>query len=125
MDARQGNGDHRWFVSSMDGGDTWSAPRPGEKVTPVATAIERYDADHILWCGPSGPGRNRLVMRVSRDEGQTFRDERVLYGGLAAYSDIAILADRTVGVLWERGVSQGYEFITFIRMDRAFLNLEP
>ena len=60
-------------------------------------------------------------MRVSYDEGQTFRHEKVIYGGFTAYSDISILKDKTVGVLWERGVSKGYQFITFTRLDREFL----
>ena len=127
MDARQGAGGHRWLMVSSDGGGTWSNPVPGQQVTPICAAIERYtskaqgdDRDRILWTGPAGPGRKRLVLRVSYDEGQTFRDEKVIYGGLAAYSDIAILNDKTVGVLWERGVSVGYQFITFTRFDRSF-----
>ena len=27
----------------------------------------------------------------------------------------------TVGVLWERGVSDGYQFITFTRFDKEFV----
>ena len=65
------------------------------------------------------------MLRVSYDEGQTFRGENVIYGGLAAYSDIAILNDKTVGVLWERGVSVGYQFITFTRFDRSFFEPGP
>jgi sialidase-1 len=125
MDARQGNGDHRWFVTSADGGRAWSRPRPGEMVTPVATALERYDAGHILWTGPSGPGRNRLVIRVSTDEGQTFANERVIYRGLAAYSDLTVLDDRSIGVLWERGVTDGYQYITFTRLLPRFVLESP
>jgi sialidase-1 len=128
MDARQGNGPHRWAFTSADGGRTWSRPRPGQTVTAVATGIKRYtsksdgdDRDRIVWTGPTGPGRNKLVIRVSYDEGLTFQNERLLYGGPAAYSDLTILADRTIGVLWERGVSDGYQFITFTRCNREFL----
>ena len=128
MDARQGAGDHRWLMFSVDGGVTWSDPVPGQNVTPICTAIERYSfpggpgqSGRILWTGPAGPGRRKLVVRLSYDEGQTFTTERVLYGGLAAYSDIAVLADQTIGVLWERGVSQSYQFITFTRFGPDFL----
>lgn len=121
IDARQGNGDHRWIAISQDGGATWSAPRLGERVTAVATAIERFDAGRLIWTGPAGPGRRKLVVRVSRDEGQTFSTERVLYGGIAAYSDLAMLSDGTAGVLWERGVSALSQFITFTRFNREFI----
>jgi sialidase-1 len=128
MDIRQESGPHRWMATSDDGGKTWSEPRPGLSVTPVACAIERYtlraagdDRDRILWTGPKGPGRMNLVVRMSYDEGRTFPVERPIWQGHAAYSDLTILKDKTVGVLWERGVERGYQFISFTRLDRDFL----
>jgi sialidase-1 len=128
MDARQGNGDHRWVFVSGDGGKTWSAPRPGERVSAIATSIERFtsreageDRDRILWTGITGPARRNLVVRVSYDEGQTFTNEKLIYGGWAAYSDAAVLPDKTVAVLWERGEKDGYEAVTLTRFNREFL----
>ena len=120
MDARQNNGDHRWFLTSADGGRTWLRPRVGMAVSAVATAIERFDK-LLVWTGPTLANRQNLVIRVSQDEGQTWARERVVYGGFAAYSDLAILADSTIGVLWERGSTAPYQTITFTRCDRAFL----
>jgi sialidase-1 len=131
VDIRQESGPHRWLATSGDGGRTWSEPRPGATVTPVACAVERYtlksagdDRNRILWTGPKGPGRANLVVRVSYDEGQTFPGERLISSGQAAYSDLTILKDKTVGVLWERGVEQGYQFITFTRFNLGFLEPE-
>ncbi|MFN0172557.1 MAG: exo-alpha-sialidase [Bryobacteraceae bacterium] len=128
MDARQDAGDRRWVVISQNGGQTWSRPRAGQAVSPIATAIERYtskaagdDRDRLLWTGITGPGRKGLVIRVSYDEGQTFSNEHLLYGGYAAYSDLTILRDKTVGILWERGVSDSYQSVTFTRLNRDFL----
>jgi len=125
MDIRQNSGLHRWLSTSSDGGQTWSQPRPGEAVSPVACAIQRYtlksardDRNRIVWTGPKGPGRKTLVIRVSYDEGETFTGERVISDELAAYSDLTILRDKTIGVLWERG---DYRFITFTRLNREFL----
>ncbi len=128
MDVRQGSGPHRWLTESSDGGRTWSAPRPGVTVSPVACAIERFtlksagdDCDRILWTGPKGPGRANLVIRTSYDEGRSFGNERLLWDKEAAYSDLTILKDKTIGVLWERGENAGYQFITFTRLNREFL----
>ena len=97
-------------------------------MTPVCCAIERYtlksagdDRNRILWTGPKGPGRSNLVVRVSYDEGESFTNERTITDQNAAYSDITILKDNTVGVIWERGVKQGYEFVTFTRFNLEFL----
>ena len=129
LDIRQQRGPHRWLAASSDGGRSWSAPRPGQPVTPVCCAIERYtlksagaDRDRILWTGPVGPGRNKLVVRTSYDEGLTFTNERRISDEPAAYSDLSILKDKSVGVLWERG---NYRFLTFTRLHREFLEPAP
>ncbi len=125
LDIRQNSGPHRWAATSNDGGQTWSEPRPSEAVTPVACASERLtlqaagdDRNRILWTGPRGPGRKTLVARVSYDEGQTFQNERLIADEPAAYSDLARLPNRSVGVLWERG---NYRYITFTRLSLEFL----
>jgi sialidase-1 len=128
MDIRQNSGPNRMMAVSGDGGWTWFEPRPGLTVSPVACAIERFtlkaagsDRDRILWTGPKGPDRANLVVRVSYDEGRTFPVERLIADKFAAYSDMTILKDGTAGVLWERGVESGYQFITFTRFNREFL----
>jgi hypothetical protein len=125
LDIRQESGPKRWMATSRDGGRTWSQPRPGQLVSPVCCAIERYtlksagdDRDRILWTGPRGPERNKLIVRTSYDEGQTFTNERLIADEPAAYSDLTILKDRSAGVLWERG---DYKYLTFTRLSRAFL----
>jgi len=125
FDIRQQSGPHRWTATSADGGRTWSPPKPGQPTTPVCCAIERYtlksaggDRDRILWTGPLGPGRNKLVVRMSYDEGQTFPHQRLISEEPAAYSDMTVLKDKSVGVLWERA---DYRFVTFTRLDHDFL----
>ena len=72
----------------------------------------------MLWTGPKGPGRKTLVLRASYDEGKTFTGEKVISNDRAAYSDLTILKDKSVGVIWERG---GYAFVTFSRFNLDFL----
>ena len=127
FDIRQASGPHRHKAVSRDGGRTWAEPQPGEAVSPVACAIERWtlksagdDRDRILWTGPKGPKRTNLVARVSYDEGKTFPLERPISEQFAAYSDLTVLPDKTAGVLWERGVDRGYQFITFTAFNLDF-----
>ncbi|MEN6451549.1 MAG: sialidase family protein [Thermoguttaceae bacterium] len=117
----------RWLVESRDGGRTWGEPRlEGLAPTPVCCAIERYslksagdDRDRILWTGPKGPDRNELMLRVSYDEGRTFATERLIGPGYAGYSDMAILKNKDVGVLWER---EDCRLITFVRLPKELVN---
>src|SRR5207247_1708539 len=78
MDIRQETGPSRWLAESEDGGNTWGAPRIGTTVTPVACAIERLtlaaageERNRLLWTGPAGAERRRLMIRTSYDEGKT------------------------------------------------------
>jgi sialidase-1 len=128
MDIRQPTGPRRYFSTSADAGKTWSPHRPGLPTSPVACAIERYPAkaagdgrDRLIWTGPRGPGRQDLVVRISTDEGATFPVERLIAAGPAAYSDLTVLKDGRVGVLWERGASHGYQYITFTRLPTELL----
>ena len=97
-------------------------------VTPDCCAIERYVVPGtagdqgkvlLLWTGPQGPGRNNLIVRVSRDDGQSFGVGKRVAKEPAAYSDLTVLKDRTVGILWERG---NYKYLTFTRMQREFFD---
>jgi sialidase-1 len=132
MDIRQNSGPHRWLAESADGGQAWTEPRIGIQVTPVACAIERFtfkaagdDRDRILWTGPKGPERSHLLIRTSYDEGKNFANEQLVSDQYAAYSDLTVLKDKTVGVLWERGLERGYQFITFTRLNRDWLEADP
>ena len=137
MDFRQNGGAHRWLAVSGDRAESWAPPRPGVTVTPVCCAIKRLSLksaaagraplgtsgrlagrDRILWTGPKGPGRSKLIARTSYDEGQTFGNERLISADPAAYSDITILKDGSAGVLWERA---DYKFITFTRVTLPWL----
>ncbi len=62
--------------------------------------------------------RQRLVLRISRDEGKTWHDEIVIHDKAAAYSDVTVLPDRTVLVLFENGdrIGEPYQRISLARL---------
>jgi sialidase-1 len=64
----------------------------------------------------TGPKRERLAVRVSEDAGRTFREERVLDGGNAAYSDAVLLPDGALLVLYECGERHAYERLSLARI---------
>ena len=131
VDARQWSGvSNRHNGISTDGGETWGTAFPGETVTAVACAIERFtlesagdDANRILWSGPAGPGRANLEVRVSYDEGLNFTKSKSIYAGSAAYSDMTVLNDGSAGVLYERDSATARS--RSLRFNQEWLEEEP
>ena len=124
MDIRQVSGNIRLQAISDDRGETWSEAFQSRKAI-ACSSIERLtlkaendDRDRIIWSGPKGPERNNLVAKISYDEGETFPKELMVALEPAAYSDLTILSDKTIGILWER---DEYNYISFTRLDLKYL----
>ena len=56
--------------------------------------------------------RENLTVRTSTDDGQTWSAGKVIYPGLAAYSDLVIQKNGDIGVLYEK---DGYKRIAYAR----------
>lgn len=132
MSVRPNSGNDRFVALSSDKGEHWTPPARLFASTRVAEAIERYTLEgengasrnRILHTIPAGGplgGRSNLEVRVSYDEGATFGSPRQVYAGYAAYSDMVEIDTDRVGILWERGETASYQFISFTVIDRAFL----
>lgn len=98
---------------SHDGGSTWTGlQRQEELITPRCHGcVERFDSTRLLFSSPASPfrqnehpyGRYNLTVRLSLDEGQTWSAGRTIWPHPASYSDIAVLDDQSVGIIYERG----------------------
>lgn len=107
---------------SADGGVTYAAPLredPALIEPPAQASIIRYGAvtaggrNRLLFSNPAGARRERMTVRVSYDEGETWPVSRVVHEGPAAYSSLVTLRDARIGLLYERGEKSAYERITF------------
>jgi sialidase-1 len=121
---------------SHDGGETfltesadWKGFRPVEGVLDlpvVQGALLRVSDDLILFSGPdedgpSGKGRSDLRIRFSIDEAKTWRDGPLLHTGPAAYSDMVLVSEGRIGVLFEAGDAgqkSTYQRIDFVVVGR-------
>jgi sialidase-1 len=124
MRSYQAN-NRRLVATSKDGGLTWS--RPAEDPTliePVCQAsILRHPGEKggLLFSNPASTKREKMTVRLSRDEGKTWSAARLLHEGPAAYSCLTVLPDGTIGCLYERGTKSAYEVITFARFSLDWL----
>jgi sialidase-1 len=119
----------RLIATSADGGRTLSATTPDRALVepPAQASVIRFttgttnDRSRLLFANPASSKRERLTVRVSYDEGATWPAARVVHDGPAAYSSLVALADRSIGLLFERGDRSPYERITFARFTLEWL----
>lgn len=114
---------------SADGGLTWIDQRHvPELLEPICQASIRRLAwpgenrrSVILFSNPASTKRERLTVRASFDEGQTWPTSRLLNPRPSAYSCLAILPDDSIGILYEAGVKNPYENLVFARFHLDWL----
>ncbi|MDZ4852812.1 MAG: exo-alpha-sialidase [Pirellulaceae bacterium] len=151
LNARTESTNHRRLVNlSRDGGDTWAKPRFDEAlVEPICMAsIVRHsmrpasDKNRILFANPhnldridgkatEGKSRDRrnLSIKISYDEGKTWKYNKTLEAGYGAYSDLAVAHDGSALCLYERGrdsdmelkKSTSYAYLTVARFNLEWL----
>jgi sialidase-1 len=110
----------RAFTYSLTNGSTFSAPFRAAPalIAPVVKGTLLQDTGTsckpLLFSAPQDPAqRQNLTVRRSADGGRTWRTDRVIAPGPAAYSDLAKLDRTTAGVLYETGTVGPYERIQF------------
>ena len=126
LNMRTFRGTNRRLVAvSPDGGETFAkAVEDQTLIEPVCQAsILRLPGKDggILFSNPASTKREKMTVRLSRDEGKTWPHGKELHAGPAAYSCLTVLPDGTIGCLYERGSKSPYEEITFARFDREWL----
>lgn len=131
INARTESKNHRRLINlSRDGGESWAKPRFDEALLePICMgSIVRYsmrpaaDKNRILFANPhnlerldgkaiEGKSRDRrnLSIKLSHDEGKTWKFSRTLEAGYGAYSDLAVLPSGDALCLYERGTDDGME----------------
>jgi sialidase-1 len=130
LNMRSYHGRHRRAVQrSLDGGLTWSALELDESlIEPVceASLVAAVPAGkkangRLLFSNPAAKTRTRMTVRLRENDGRSWNTSRLLYEGPSAYSSLAVLPDRTVGLLYERGGRTPYEQIVFARFDIGWI----
>jgi sialidase-1 len=114
----------RQQVTSPDGGMTWSGQRHvPELVDPICQAsLRRYSwpvggaESVLLFANPASTRRERLTLRASFDEGDTWPVARLLDPRPSAYSCLAVLPEGRIGVLYEAGEKSPYETVVFAQV---------
>ena len=126
LNMRSYEANHRRMIAtSSDGGLTWSQPVEDQTlIEPVCQAsLMRYPGDKplLLFSNPASTKREKMTVRLSRDDGKSWPAARQLHAGPAAYSCLSVLNDGTIACLYERGKDKPYDNITLARFSLPWL----
>ncbi len=75
----------------------------------------------LIFTNPASRAREKLTVRLSVDNGRTWRHSRIVFAGPAGYSTVIPLRDGTIGVLFERGEVSSTEEITFAHFSLSWV----
>lgn len=131
LNMRSYHGKNRRAIStSRNGGTTWSKLiLDDELIEPVCQAGFLHFSEQgkhlLLFSNPASTARERMTLRLSADDGETWPSARRLHDGPAAYSCLTALSNGSVGCLYEMGDRSPYERIRFASFSIAWLRSAP
>ncbi len=103
----------RWQWTGNLANGTWVDTRL-DIADPVCMAgLTRHPSGVVLLSNDNSNRRERMTIRYSKDEGQTWSDGRLLDPRPSAYSCIATMANGDIGILYECGDNRSTETLTF------------
>ncbi len=115
----------RMVTRSRDGGHTWNVLREEPALPAVACMGSLLSLPKVgqgvpaVLCSlPGAEGRKNGTLHVSRDDGQTWTAQKILYPGGFAYSSLSLLPDGRVGCLFE---PDNYRNISLLTFDAAWV----
>jgi sialidase-1 len=108
----------RMVSVSNDGGVTWEKVREDYNlIDPVCQGSllnGEYSGGHQLFISNCfSSTRDNMTIRMSSDNGTRWTKTYKVYEGPAAYSDLVLLPNDHIGILYEAGKSRPYEGIAF------------
>ena len=109
---RKNNKPGRMIHISADRGETWESRYDENLTDPQCNAqIMRYPGNVLLFSNCNSGGRNNVSLRASTDDGETWGSPVQICAGGSAYSDITVLKNGKIGVLFECGPYNSIDFV--------------
>ena len=119
----------RAIVTSTDRGETWSEiifhkelVEPGCQGSCIRTRDSNGN-DVLVFSNPDHPEkRMNMTVTLSYDNGKTWTDKKVIYGGPSAYSCLTVMPDGEIGLMYENGKESPYEKISFVKFPLEWIH---
>lgn len=125
LNMRVGGNDYRRLASvSADGGITWSAAYNEETlIDPVCQgsllSATVKGSHRLFFSNPSATTRINMTVHMSGNDGKDWDKKNAVFAGPSGYSDLVLLSDTHVGLLFEGGLSRYFNGIAFRKVPIA------
>jgi sialidase-1 len=108
----------RGVATSTDGGASWSDVQTDYALLDPQCQGSLLDTrragQHLLLFSNAASGsRDHMAIKMSSDGGATWSKSYSVYTGPAAYSDMVMISENEVAILYEAGVNRPYDGIAF------------
>ena len=124
---------HRVYAWSADAGETFGPPEVrtefeysgnGCDSGLVGFPAAKPAKSVLLFSRPADPERRaRMTVSLSFDEGRTWAQHKLIYDGPSFYSDMVVLTDGTIGLLYGKGSDRWWpEQVAFARFNLEWLS---
>jgi len=119
----------RQTALSQDGGLTWQDQKIREElVDPICQAslrrlswASKSERGVLLFSNAASTKREKMTLRASFDDGETWTRSRMVTPNPSAYSCLTALPKGRIGLLYETGQKSAYESIVFVRTELEWL----
>lgn len=108
----------RQYSISQDGGETWGAVKEDFALTDPQCqgsllAAQPAEKPVLLFANPASVERANMSIKMSLDEGKSWTKKYLVHAGPSAYSDLVMISDTEVGIMYEGGKGRPYEGLAF------------
>lgn len=120
------SGGYRAITTLKNGENNWNIPIADEHLPDPncqASLIQHVFKIHnqktellILSNNATSNGRRNLTLKISDDQGRTWKYEKLVHEGPSAYSCLTITPKGNIGLLYENGKNSPYEGINYIEI---------
>jgi len=114
LNMRPKDGYYRYSSISSDGGETWREMVENfELIDPRCQGSIIGAETYLLFSNNSSKGRNCITVKMSKDDGNSWTKQYQIYKGASGYSDVVLISDEKLAILYERGIKRYSEGIAF------------
>jgi sialidase-1 len=108
----------RLSSTSTNGGLSWSTPvsvpaliDPVCQGSLISGTINNQHS--LFFSNPASTTRTNMTIKMSTNDGGTWDKQYLVFKGLSGYSDLALLSETQIGILYEAGTAKYWDGIAY------------